>query len=251
MQVEEGLATGEGDCRRGVEAEAAGIEGHDAVAEAGGEVHVVGDEEEGAAVCVETTEEGADLCGAGGVQAGGWFVQDQEFRAHGEDTCDGDPAFFAAAEGEGGAGAEGFRGEADVAQGSVDAGVEVGEAEVAGAEGDVVEDGVGKKLGLRELEDEADPAAEGAKVRGVGEVDVADREVSGGGQEEAVEVLGEGGLSGPAGADEGDDTVPDKVEVEVLKGGRFGGEARVVDVAQFSGGGDRGSGGCGPDRRGG
>ena len=64
VQVEEGLATGEGLCWRGVEAEAAGIEGHDAVAEAGGEVHVVGDEEEGATVSVEATEEGRDLCGA-------------------------------------------------------------------------------------------------------------------------------------------------------------------------------------------
>ncbi len=101
--------------------EAAVIEQQDTRAELDDELEVVGGDDDR---CGELAEELFELALAGGVEAAGGFVEDENFGIAGEDAGEADAAFFAEAQAVGQAVFE--AGEAHLGEAVRDAGLDVG-----------------------------------------------------------------------------------------------------------------------------
>ena len=202
-----------------------------------GVVHGVGHDRDGDAARVDVGEDARELGAAARVEAGRGLVEDERARAHGQHAGDRAEALLAAGELEGGG--VGLVGEADDREGAPAAAGDLvgGEAQVGGAEGDVLQDGLGEELALGVLHDVADAPVEQAAVAARGGVDAADDHAAGVGGLEGAGDAGERGLARAGLADDGDRGAGGDAEAHVVEGvGVVGGSVGEGDVVGEDGG---------------
>lgn len=213
---------------------------------------VVGDHEDGWGLGVgeDGFDGGEDVFAAGDVEAGGGFVEDEQFGEVDEGAGDegasllaggeqGEPVVESVAESDeseqvacalalvGGGGVV----EADGVEEAGEDGVGGGEVGVDRGAGDVGAGGVGRRV------DHADAFAEGADV-GAADRFAQDVERAGGGEELAGEGSGEGGFSAAVGAEDGDAFAGGDGAGEAVEDGGL--VADDAEVAGVDGGGDHG-----------
>ena len=168
---------------------------------------MVGDEHHGdAQLPVELADGLHDLVPAMGVQHGGGFVHDHAAGLHGDDTRDGHPLFLSAGEEVRGVG--GVVAHAHHGQGLVHpaANLRRGHAQVLRGKGHVLFHHVGHNLVVRVLENHAHRAAHGQQLVLLGGVQSVHPDFAPGGQEDGVQVLGQGGFARAVVAQNGHET---------------------------------------------
>ena len=144
-----------------------------------------------------------DLPASLGIQHGGGLVQGQDLGLHGQDPGDGHPLLLAAGE-------QMRRVHAEIIHAHLlESGVHPladllrGDAQILRREGHVVLHHVGDDLVVRILENHAHGAADVQELVLIGGVHVPDPDLAGGGQEDGVHVLEQGGFSGAVVAQDG------------------------------------------------
>ena len=190
-----------------------------------GLLHEVRDVHDRGAGRAQAAHDAHDGAASAHVEQGAGLVEDEQARLHGERAGDGDALLLAAGEACGVGLGEGAHG--DAVELAADAALDLGglDAEVLGAEGDVVLHDRGDDLVVGVLEHEAEALARAA-VRG--EVDVAagedllaqERHVAGVRGEEPRQHEGERGLARAVGAQDADVLAGTDVERDVVEGER-------------------------------
>ena len=181
-----------------------------------GFVHVMGGDEDGRAVVGEFVEEIPDLLTVDGIEAGGWFVEEEDGWLVEEGGGDGEELFEATGEGAGEG--ESMGGEIDGFEEELDAGRDLGRGDAVsgGEEAEIFEDGE-IVIEAKFLGDVAEERANlGAMEPGI---EASDGGGTGGGFGEAGEHLDGGGFSGAVGAEEAEDFVGGDLEGEAIDGG--------------------------------
>ena len=211
------------------------VDDGDAVAELVGFIHVVRGHEDGEiAFGLEAGEHFPDGDAGDGVEAGGGFVEEEDFGFVDEAAGDFEAAAHAAGEHF-----DGFVGpleEVDFFEELVDDGAAfvAGHAVELGEDGHVFFGGE-VKVGSHGLGDDADDFAD---VVGMAcDVDAVDGGLTGGDGDEGGEHADEGGFSGAVGAEESEDFAVVDVEGEGIDGGEVAeafGEVLDIDGEQFS-----------------
>ena len=204
VQVGEPLGSGEHVGGGAVERNASAVEHDDAVG-LGRLFHEVGDAHDGHAALVERLADAHEPTAAARVEHGRRLVEHEDFRLHGERACDGDALFLAARKRIGFVRFE--PDEADLAKRLAHASCDFGgfDAEVFRAECNVVFDEGGHQLVVGVLEHHAGGGADGVKRAFVGGVHGVDAHASLIGDEQGVDMFGEGGLSRPVAAEDADE----------------------------------------------
>jgi hypothetical protein len=208
----------------------------------GGELGVVGDEDEGGALlAVHGEEEVEDVLAVGGVEVAGGFVGHEDGRGEHEGAGEGDALLFAAGELDGVVVAS--FGEADAIEEFAGAlgGLAGGAAEFGG-EQDVFFGGEGgDELVALENEPELAAAQAGEAVfRQADDLFAVEEDAAGGGVIESGEEAEEGAFAAAGGAHDGDELAGRDVEIEAAE-----------DIDPVGGGGDGLGESTHPDGRGG
>src|SRR5215216_3756068 len=213
--------------RRGVQEYPSPLHDHDPVAILGGEVHVVGNDDDRLSLVVQPNGEVHDLPGPLEVLAGGGFVQHQDVRMHRHHRRNRHPLLLALAEEEGIL-VHQVR-DLQVLGGVFDAPADllIGEAHVLGTEGELLLDLHLEDLRVRVLEDVAD------RQRHLGDRSLARVQTRHGGGplrglEQRVEVLDERRLAGPVLAEDSHELAPADLEVHAVQSAG----AVLVDVRE-------------------
>ena len=175
-----------------------------------------------------------DLCPAGRIKSRGGLVENEHLRLHGDDTGDGHPAFLSAGQIEG-RHLQLLLGQTDQLGRFPNPAVDlIGlQAHILGAEGDVLVHRLLKKLVLGVLEHQTHPEP-GLAGKFLILVDVltVQQNRAGGGLQQTVQVLHEGGFAGTGVADDAHELAPLHGEVHVVDGLVLKGGSGGIGVGQ-------------------
>ena len=202
--------------------DAAAVEDEDLVRLEDG-AEAVGDDDAGA-VREDALEGLLDEAFGFAVETAGGFIEDEDARVAQDDAGEGDALFFTAAEAVAALADDGVVAIGEAGDEAVDVGGAGGLLDlflggIGAGEADVDGDGIVEEEGL--LGDHADVGGEGSEGE-VTQVDAIETDAALLGVIEARNEVGEGGLTGAAGADEGGELAGLDGEIDILEGDRAG-----------------------------
>ena len=175
---------------------------------------------------------GKDLRPAAGVQARGGLVQDQHLRLHGDNTGNGHPALLSAGEVKG-RNCQLFFRQAHEASSFPDTAVDLLrlQTHIFGAEGNILVHSFLEKLILRVLEHQANPEPRlpgGCLIRP--DALAIQQNIAGGGLQQAVQMLHQGGFAGACMSDDAHKFTPVQGEIHILQCLMLKGRADAVYI---------------------